>query len=108
MSHESKDFVGLIWFFDDRERPGSLSPALGCRIEMPGDQDDGDPRLFRASVREDPARSSPHVNIEDQTVAFVDAVGGEEFPARAKYAPRSLRIRVEAEANPACSRHHRR
>jgi len=51
---------------------------------------------------------SRHVNIEDQTVAFADAVGGEEFPARAKYAPRSLRIRVEAEANPACSRHHRR
>jgi hypothetical protein len=86
-SHESEDFAGVVWFFDDRERPGSLSPAPGCRIETASDEDDGD---FVASAAHpfEKIRSAHfrHVNIEDQTVAFTDAAGGKEFPARAKYA----------------------
>lgn len=87
MSHKSEDFAGLIRFFDDRERPGSLSPAPGCRIETAGDEDDGHPVASPADPFEkiQPAHSR-HVNVEDQTVAFTDAAGGEEFPARAKYA----------------------
>ena len=86
MLHEREDFAGLVWFFDDRERTGSLSPAPGCRIETAGDEDDGDPVASPAHPLEkiQPAHSR-HVNIEDQTVAFTDAAGGEEFPARAKY-----------------------
>jgi hypothetical protein len=85
--HEREDFAGLVWFFDDRERTGSLSPAPGCRIETASDEDDGDPVASPAHPFEkiQPAHSR-HVNIEDQTVAFTDAAGGEEFPARAKYA----------------------
>jgi len=87
MSHESEDFASLVWFFDDRERPGSLIAPLDCRIEAAGDQDDGDPVASPAHPFEkiQPAHSR-HVNIEDQTVAFADAPGGKEFPARAKYA----------------------
>ena len=87
MSHDSENFAGLVWFFDDRERPGSLSPAPVCRIETACDDDDGDPVASPAHPFEkiQPAHSR-HVNIEDQTVAITDAVGGEEFPARAKYA----------------------
>lgn len=87
MSHKSEDFAGLIRFFDDRERPGSLSPAPGCRIETASDENDAGPVASPAHSLEkiQPAHSR-QVNVEDQTVAFTDAAGGEEFPARAKYA----------------------
>ena len=87
MSNESEDFAGLVWLFDDRERPGSLGPAPGCRIETASDENDAGPVASPAHSLEkiQPAHSR-HVNVEDQTVAFTDAAGGEEFPARAKYA----------------------
>ena len=87
MSHEGEDFIGLVWFFGDRERRGCLSPAPGCRIETAGDEDDGHPVASPADPFEkiQPAHSR-HVNIEDQVVAFTYAAGGEEFPARGKHA----------------------